>query len=352
MNHDSPDLAAVRETLAGRTPPDDGALPRVWSRIGARLAADDRTVTRRPVRWLVPVGAATAVVGLALGAAVLVDPGGAGDGSVVPAAPPTGQGTAPLPLPAFPPPDDYEFDPAEDFLPWDTTISEGLLVEGDPVDLTAAVAELVAAAGNAPPPATVHPGQLVYVRSGTELREDWFDPDGMRLLVVRYRGVWFDGSDPADGAAAPGLHHPTPQWLADLPTDPEALLALLRDEASTAGSGPDTYLFKEVSGLLQAADLLLSPQVRAALYQALSIPDGVSAVELDADGTRLLALRHTEEYADGPGPVAAATELLVDPATGRVVGTRTLAYPSGDAAPVIGVSVWTQAVVDEVGQTG
>ena len=72
----------------------------------------------------------------------------------------------------------------------------------------------------------------------------------------------------------------------------------------------------------------------------------MSAVELDDDGRRLLGLRRTQDGTD------LADELLVDPLTGTVVGQRLLAAGAGASWRVVSVQLWTQAVVDEVGQAG
>jgi len=61
----------------------------------------------------------------------------------------------------------------------------------------------------------------------------------------------------------------------------------------------------------------------------------------------LFAIRHSE---DGEG-----TELLLDPATGRVAGQRSVGVSSNRLPPgmspgaVLYVTLWQQRVVDEVG---
>jgi hypothetical protein len=82
MTYDDADLAAVRETVAARVSDPDRSLSRSWATITADRPTEAWRPTRRPARWLVPVGAAATVAALAAGTTVLL---GGGDDGVTPA---------------------------------------------------------------------------------------------------------------------------------------------------------------------------------------------------------------------------------------------------------------------------
>jgi hypothetical protein len=142
----------------------------------------------------------------------------------------------------------------------------------------------------------------------------------------------------------PSLRMPSPQWLATLTTDPNALLRMV--DAVNAGTklGGKRYEFKEISELFQECGAVLTPPVRAAFYRALGKINGVAATELRVDGRRLYALRQPD---NGRG---FAEELLLDPSTGQVVGLRSLQI-DGKATPT-GLGFWRYAAVRAVGQPG
>jgi hypothetical protein len=142
-------------------------------------------------------------------------------------------------------------------------------------------------------------------------------------------------------APEPGLDNPTPAYLASLPTDPGQLLAMLR---TTVGN--DREVFKEGAALSTMADALLSPELRAALYQALAMVPGVERIPgtVDLAGRPGVAIAHSAR--------GMRTELVIDPASSRMLGFRMVQLTDADGVPagtVIYSATADQKIVDRVG---
>lgn len=382
-----PELDAVREAVALRTRDRELSLARAWGTIVARRAgvddpprrsaAADRAPGERrsPARRLVPMTAAATVAAVAIGTVTLLGPQWEGFGFL-----PGNPGS----------PNDHESyfpnldPPSEQAVTWLNTL---------------------AAAAERGESARIEEGQLIYVRSegwaaafGTILeyeaspgagatpkptfvplapdvgviqpqpREAWFDPNGMVLLRQDADGQPWAERRPGDGDPAPtpaeptpGPNAPTPEWLAGLPTDPERLRAelrhLLRDDQTWS---TDHAVWNRMSELYASAEILIPPEVRAALLRAFTELRGLTAVETEIAGRQLVGIRHIERDS--------GDEILFDPETGRAVGRRSVSLhedlrlvvptdgPSVDPAALeAGISyqsLWTQAIVDEVGETG
>jgi hypothetical protein len=120
------------------------------------------------------------------------------------------------------------------------------------------------------------------------------------------------------------------QDLVELPTDPARLLAALTERIRTYHRGAFStsferspsqtqVLFGTISYLLEHYPL--PPEPRAALYQVLTRLDGVKLIGRVTD----LAGRHAVSVAiDVDQPVHERDELLLDPATGRLLGARSV----------------------------
>jgi hypothetical protein len=137
----------------------------------------------------------------------------------------------------------------------------------------------------------------------------------------------------------PGIDNPTPAYLASLPTDPEQLLAVLR-----AAAGGD--VFKAGAALSTTADALLTPELRAALYQALVTIPGVERIP----GTVDLAGRPGVAIALSSGGMR--TELVIDPNSSHMLGFRMVALTGTDgmaAGTVVYSATANQKIVDRVG---
>jgi len=147
---------------------------------------------------------------------------------------------------------------------------------------------------------------------------------------------------PVSEPKEPGVDHPTLSWVASLPTDPEQLLAVFRAAAGTNTKHDADYLtFKTAASFAARADALLTPAVRTALYQAIALLPGIRRVpgQVDLTGRAGVAIgRDGDRF---------GSEIILDPVTSRVIGTRMVATDG----TVIAWSSTDQVVVDSVGAT-
>jgi hypothetical protein len=148
----------------------------------------------------------------------------------------------------------------------------------------------------------------------------------------------------------PRLHNPTPEFLASLPRDPAALKALLLAQVARADQPDrtDYLLYKEIIGLIHSVDALLTPEFRAAIYQILAETSGMTRIPGRTD----LAGRAGVAVARQISPGYQA-EIILDPDTSRVIGSRTLLTEDRDGLPagmVLGSSTTDQKVVTKVGE--
>ncbi|MFB8032562.1 CU044_5270 family protein [Streptomyces sp. NPDC056004] len=228
---------------------------------------------------------------------------------------------------------------------------------------------------------TVRADQFVYIESkvafagqsagGGEVtmplahtRQVWLSADGSRPGLLREEGEpdsSLGGDAPVhvlDGRGAtprPRTAHkkaasisdPTHEYVTSLPTDPDALLKLIRDKTHGQGQDPDQRAFTAIGDLL--AETWAPPQVGAALYQAAAKIPGVTVIDAatDAAGREGVAVARTAH--------GQQTQWVFDRATYAFLGERTVLTESGDAGPagtVVGTSaVLTRAAVDRPGET-
>ncbi|GAA1372150.1 hypothetical protein [Catellatospora chokoriensis] len=316
MTRTDPDLTAVRDLPVGATEPSDESVARTWYLLNARQAATRERAPRRPARWLVPVTAGLVVTAVALGAVTVGGLGGhrfaTPNIALVKASHqplPTARGTNPA---------------------LSRTTPEAI----------AALEELARTAERASA-VDLLPGRLVHVLTegwgaalsggtGTvrfQPREVWLDPQGMIALKLlngdenMFESMFADHEGNMEHARSflrdngPSIEVPTPQWLAQLPTDPRPLLALLRaDVEDNETWTKDHMLWDAMAGLYHDCDILLSPQLRAALLRAFQGMDGLTVGKVMIDDSELVAIRQT----DGDS----ADEILFDPVTAWAVGWR------------------------------
>ncbi|MFJ5719909.1 CU044_5270 family protein [Streptomyces sp. NPDC093149] len=255
---------------------------------------------------------------------------------------------------------------------------------GDRTPGTSEAAQLLdrialAAAGEKQP--TVRDDQFVYIESkvafagqsagGGEVtmppahtRQVWLSADGSRPGLLREEGEpdsslgddapVYDldrrGATPRPRTAhkkAASISDPTHKYVASLPTDPDALLKLIRDETRGQGQDPDQRAFTAIGDLL--AETWAPPQVGAALYKAAAKIPGVTVIDAatDAAGREGVAVARTAH--------GQQTQWVFDRTTYAFLGERTVLTESGDAGPagtVVGTSaVLTRAAVDRTGET-
>ncbi|MFJ2788847.1 MULTISPECIES: CU044_5270 family protein [unclassified Streptomyces] len=222
------------------------------------------------------------------------------------------------------------------------------------------------AAAAAPPP-DVRADGYVYVRSlvahagraasggaaalpAVHRREVWLSADGSRAGLLREPGAAdvelgarapvyeldHRGATPRKTTidmAPPSVTHPTHAYVATLPTDPDALLRLIRAETGRAGGDTDQRAFTAIGTLL--AETWAPPKVTAALYEAAARVPGVTVLPSakDAAGREGVAVARTSG--------GAQTQWIFDRATSAFLGERTVlteATSAGPAGTVLGVS--------------
>ncbi|MGW1405592.1 CU044_5270 family protein [Streptomyces sp. NPDC002403] len=195
-------------------------------------------------------------------------------------------------------------------------------------------------------------------------RQVWLSADGSRPGLLREAGepdtrlgadgpvgtVDGPGATPRPGtlhASGPSVGNPTHTYVATLPTDPDALLELIRDETRGQGQDPDQRAFTAIGDLL--AETWAPPRVGAALYRAAAKIPGVTVVRAagDAAGREGVAVARTAQ--------GRQTQWVFDRTTYAFLGERTVLAEAGDAGPagtVLGTSaVLTAAAVDRAGET-
>ncbi|MFE4327961.1 CU044_5270 family protein [Streptomyces sp. NPDC056831] len=195
-------------------------------------------------------------------------------------------------------------------------------------------------------------------------RQVWSSADGSRPGLLREEGEPDSrlGDDAPvhhlDGPGAtprpstphkkgPSISDPTHEYVASLPTDPDALLKLIRNETRGQGQDPDQRAFTAIGDLL--AETWAPPQVGAALYKAAAKIPGVTVIHeaSDATGREGVAVARTAH--------GQQTQWVFDRTTYAFLGERTVLTEAGDAGPagtVVGTSaVLTRAAVDRAGET-
>ncbi|WP_327160910.1 CU044_5270 family protein [Streptomyces zaomyceticus] len=181
-------------------------------------------------------------------------------------------------------------------------------------------------------------------------REVWLSADGSRPGLLREPGsadtplgaplpvyeLDHRGATPRKstlGAEPPSVMNPTHAYVATLPTDPEALLRLIRAETRRAGSDPDQRAFTVIGTLL--AETWAPPKVTAALYEAAARIPGVTVLPSakDAAGREGVAVTRTAH--------GEQTQWIFDRTTSAFLGERTVltgTTSAGRAGTVLGVS--------------
>ncbi|MFE6502762.1 CU044_5270 family protein [Kitasatospora sp. NPDC057738] len=204
-------------------------------------------------------------------------------------------------------------------------------------------------------------------------RQVWLSADGSRPGLLREEGgpdtrlgedgpvLLLDrpGASPrpdASRGSGPSIGEPTHAYVASLPTDPDALLRLIREQtggAGQAGAGrggagqdPDQRAFAAIGNLL--AETWAPPRVSASLYRAAERIPGVTVVPSagDAAGREGVAVARTAH--------GRQTQWVFDRTTYAFLGERTVLSEAGEAGPagtVVGTSaVLVKGAVDRVGE--
>ena len=202
-------------------------------------------------------------------------------------------------------------------------------------------------------------GARVYVVSGPSTlsrRLSGTPADAERQFELDSLPSSVENAGPVEGDP-PTLAWPTAAFLADLPRDPAALLAAIRDDidaqqaaaAQYPGFGGEQDPPADVATTV--VDLLFSSLVpddlRAALFRVLADLPGVEVAATNAvlNGVTGVAFAY-HPAVDGVRP-----ELVVDPATGALIGQRSVTTEPLDGIPVgttVGESAISTEVIDRV----
>ncbi|MEV7119901.1 CU044_5270 family protein [Kitasatospora griseola] len=192
-------------------------------------------------------------------------------------------------------------------------------------------------------------GKESAVGEALDTRRSWKSVDGHKGWLVDRRNK--DGIT-LDTTEAPGLNAPSYDYLAALPTDPDALLKKIYAETAGHGPGPDAEAFTTIGDLL--IESYPSPQLASALYKAAAKIPGVTKVDdaVDAAG------RHGVAVARLDGNTGVRTEWIFDKSSLAFLGERTVQVEGTSGGGLIkpGTVIFTnaitaRAVVDGVQQT-
>lgn len=193
------------------------------------------------------------------------------------------------------------------------------------------------------PNVTVGQGQALYVKEhgdmgegpGTYTHEMWVDVEYAFPLKIKRtdKSETFTVPDPKDpkekqtqeedftkqkealAKNGPSLSMPTAAYVAGLPTDPTVLLEQWRKWVTPDRSWSADYtIFDAVREMLHQTEPMLTPFVRASIYQALGMLDSVYATgeTLTLDGRAVVAIAQSERDQ--------TQVILIDAATGKIAG--------------------------------
>ncbi|MFH9726428.1 CU044_5270 family protein [Streptomyces sp. NPDC017254] len=190
-------------------------------------------------------------------------------------------------------------------------------------------------------------GESSLVSRPLHTRQSWRSPDGLRGWLIEPgntgpEGITLEGTDEKGNTPTPHLGAPSHDYLATLPTDPDALLRKIYKETEGQGNGKDQQAFTTIGDLL--VESWPSPQLTAALYRAAAKIPGVVLVDsaTDAVGRRGVAVARLDETS------GARTEWIFDSRTLNFLGERTVQVKgTGGEGGLIkpGTVVFTHAVM-------
>lgn len=135
---------------------------------------------------------------------------------------------------------------------------------------------------------------------------------------------------------------PLEEAIATAPRDPKGLLDLIYGNTQGAGPTPDEEAFITIADTLRTG--VIPADLRAALYQAASLIPGLTVVEEEAtlDGRTGISLgMKTSRY-------EARKEIIIDPATGQLIGEREMLLEDLDGVPAGTAIEWTAVTTSVV----
>ncbi len=192
-------------------------------------------------------------------------------------------------------------------------------------------------------------GKRSAVGSGLTTRQAWKSADGHRGWLVdehHKNGIALDTEE------QPYLNGPSYDYLAGLPTDPDALLKKIYADTAGHGPGPDAEAFTTIGDLL--AESYPPAALSAALYKAAGKIPGVAQVNdaADALGRHGIAVARLDETS------GVRSEWIFDRTTFAFLGERQVQVGASAEPDLIkpGTVIHTSAVtartiVDGIKQT-
>ncbi|WP_405440410.1 CU044_5270 family protein [Streptomyces avidinii] len=133
------------------------------------------------------------------------------------------------------------------------------------------------------------------------MRHQWNSADGTMGWLIEPgntgpEGVTLAGPDENGNAPTPHLNAPTHNYLAGLPTDPDALLRRIYEETKGKGNSPDQEAFTTIGDLLRGS--YPPAELTTALYRAAAKIPGVVMVDdaVDAAGRSGIAVARLDEH--------------------------------------------------------
>lgn len=138
--------------------------------------------------------------------------------------------------------------------------------------------------------------------------------------------------------SAPGWQNPTRAWLDSLPRDPDTLFNRVKHDAPRFGPGGSeifTYLVDTLRTGTVPADL------RATFYQVIAHLPGLVVTDREAtlDGRQGVAL--------GINDGTRTNDIVIDPATGRFIGERSISTTAADGIPA-GTLTYVSSVTAQI----
>lgn len=127
---------------------------------------------------------------------------------------------------------------------------------------------------------------------------------------------------------------PSESFLASLPRNPYLLLNSIYKQSLGKGDSLDSQAMIEIAALLRTG--LVPADLRAALYKAAAMIPGVTLVDKQAtlDGQVGIAIGRVERN-------AVRTDIIIDPATGQLIGERTVTLQADGPLPAGTAGEWT-----------
>ncbi|MCX5230084.1 CU044_5270 family protein [Streptomyces sp. NPDC006553] len=166
-------------------------------------------------------------------------------------------------------------------------------------------------------------GESSLVSDPLHTRQSWRSPDGLKGWLIEPgntgpEGITLEGRDEQGNVPTPHLGAPSHDYLASLPTDPDALLRKIYDETEGQGNGKDQQAFTTIGDLL--VESWPTPKLTAALYRAAAKIPGVVMVDsaTDAAGRKGVAVARLDETS------GQRTEWIFDSKTFTFLGERTV----------------------------